>query len=84
MELIPSKAVELFCLLTHNNVPHTSWHDLRFRRTTKKYSVFAGLVVFSYCSCGNSGSKHGSVIVNNIFACFTLSLSALQVNMIKG
>ena len=35
------------------------------------------------CSCRNSGFKHGSVIVHNIFAQITLSLSASQVYMIK-
>ena len=39
---------------------------------------------FFDCSCGNSGFKHGSVIVNNILAHFTLSLSAPQISMIKG
>ena len=37
-----------------------------------------------FCSSrGNSWFKHGSVIVNNISAYFTLSLSAAQVFMIK-
>ena len=45
-------------------------------------SFFQACFFFS-CSCGNSGFEHGSVIVNYIFACFTLSLSTTQVNMIK-
>ena len=38
--------------------------------------------IFFSCSFGNSGFKHGSVIVHNIFAYFTLSLGTSQVFMI--
>ena len=73
--------VELSCLPTHNIVPHISWHDPPCRKTTKRYSDFPNMTIFN-CSLGNSGFKHGSVIVNNIFAYFTLSLSTSQVYMI--
>ena len=46
-------------------------------------SVHTALWSFFRCSCGNSGFKHGSVIVYNIFAYFTLSLNTPQVHMIK-
>ena len=45
--------------------------------TTKKYEYFGSMVVFS-SPRGDSGFKHGSVIFNNIFAYFTLSLSTSQ------
>ena len=70
------------CLPTHNIVPHISWHGLPHRRTTKKYADFPSMVIFS-CSCRNSGFKHGSVIVKNKFAYFTLSLSTPQGDMVK-
>ena len=71
------------CWLTHNIAPHISWHDLPYHKTTKKYSDFPSLVVFFRCSCEESGFEHGSVTVNNIFACFTLSMRTSQVYMIK-
>ena len=77
MELILCKIVESFCW-----PPHISLHDLTYRRTTKRYTDFPSMVVFQF-SRRNSRFKHGSVIVHNIFAYFTLSLSALQVYMIK-
>ena len=49
-------------------------NDLPCHRTTKKYADFQIMVIVC-CSCGNSGLKHGSIIVNIIFAYFTLSLS---------
>ena len=82
MELILCRAVESSCLPTHNIVPHISWHDLPCHRTTKKYADFPSMVIFQLL-LRNSGFKHGSVIVNNIFAYFTLSLSTSQVYMIK-
>ena len=82
MELILCRVVESFCSPTHNIVPHISWHDLPCHMTTKKYTDFPSMVFFK-CSCRNSGFKHGSVIVNNIFVYFTLSLSAAQVYMIQ-
>ena len=82
MELILCIVVESFCLPTHNIVPHISWHDLPCHRTTKRYSDFPSMVIFQlllqkfwiqtwFCNC-----------VYNIFAYFTLSLSALQVYML--
>ena len=82
MVLIPCRVVESFCSPTHTIVPHISWHDLPYRRTVKKYEDFPSMVFFS-CSCGNPGFKHGSIIVNNTTAYFTLSLSTAQVYMIK-
>ena len=80
MESILCRVVESFCLSTRNIVPHISWHVLPCHRTTQRYSDFQSMVIFC-CSCGNYGFKHGSIIVNNIFASFTLSLSAPQVHM---
>ena len=51
----------------------TSLHP--FCRNTKILRVW----YFLYFSRWNSRFEHGSVIVHNIFACFTLSLSATQV-----
>ena len=67
---------------THSIVPHISWHELPYRRTTKKYEDFPSMVFFS-SHRGNYGFKHGSIIVNNIFAYFTLSLITAQVHMIE-
>ena len=47
-----------------------------------KMFSFSGLVLFR-SPRGNSGLEHGSLIIYSIFACFTLSLSTLQVNMIQ-
>ena len=33
---------------THNIVPHISWHDPPFRRTTKKYEDFPSMVIFQF------------------------------------
>ena len=82
MELILCRVVESFSSPTHNIVPHISLHDLPRHRTTKRYSDFPNMVIFR-CSRGNSGFKHGSVIVHSIFACLALSLSADQVYMIQ-
>ena len=57
-----------------------TFHVIGPRRDT---SDFPGMVIFSVVPAENSGFKHGSVIVNNIFAYFTLSLSTPQVYMIK-
>ena len=38
--------VESSCLPTHNIVPHISWHDLPYRRNTKKYTDFPSIVIF--------------------------------------
>ena len=35
------------CLLTHNILPHISWHDLPCHRTTKRFSDFPSMVIFS-------------------------------------
>ena len=48
-----------------------TFHVIEPRRNTQILRAWS----FFSCSCGNSGFKHGSVIVNNIFAHFTLSLS---------
>ena len=82
MELILCRVVESSCLPTHNIVPHISSHDLPCHKTMKKYEDFESMEVFQF-SRGNSRFEHGSVIVHNIFAYFTLSLSAAQVYMIK-
>ena len=37
-----------FCLLTHNNVPRFSWHDLPCRRTTKKYEKSPSMEAFLF------------------------------------
>ena len=82
MKVIHCRVVESSCSPTHKIVPHTSWLDPPCHKTTKRYADFLSMVIFS-CSYKNSGFKHGSVIVYNIFANFTLSLSASQVYMIK-
>ena len=74
MEQILCRVVESSCLPTHNIAPHISLHDPPYHKTMKKYED---------SQRGNSRFKHGSVIVHNIFACFTLSLSASQVFMIQ-
>ena len=48
-----------------------TFHIVGPRRNTK----ILGVLKFFSCSCVNSGFKHGSVTVSNIFAYFTLSLS---------
>ena len=56
--------------------PHTSLHDQPCHKTVKKYKD-------SDEPAENSRFEHGSVIVHNIFAYVTLSLSAAQVYMIQ-
>ena len=56
-----------------------TFHVIRPRRYTK----ILGEWKFFSSTCGNSRFKLGSVIVHNISAYFTLSLSATQVYMIK-
>ena len=48
----------------------------------RKYSGCPSVVIVR-CSCGNSGFEHGSVLVNNMFACFAMSLITSQVDMIN-
>ena len=60
-------------LPTHNIIPHTSLHDQPCHKTMKKYEDFEGMVISLLLSWGNSRFEHGSVIVLNIFAYFTLS-----------
>ena len=48
MELIPCRVVESSCLPTHNIVPHISWHDLPYHRTTKKYENSRSMEVFQF------------------------------------
>ena len=71
----------LVCLLTINF--HTflrmTFHVIRSWRNTKIFGVWE----FFSSSRENSWFKHGSVIVHNIFAYLTLSMSAAQKNMIK-
>ena len=82
MEWILCRVAESSCLPTHNIVPHTSLHDQPCHKTTKNMKILREWKLF--CSLrGNSRFEHGSVIVHNIFAYFTLSLSAAQVHMIK-
>ena len=82
MELTLCRAVESSCLQTHNIAPFISLHDLPCLRSTKRYWDFPNMVIFRLL-LRNSGFKHGSVIVNNIFAYFTLSLNTSHVFMIK-
>ena len=59
-------------------------HALPCHRTTKKCSRQVSLYLVCFLSCSrDSGIEHAPVIVNNIFACFTFSLSAPQVNVVK-
>ena len=50
MEWILCRVVESSCLLTHNIVPHISWHDLPYHRTTKKYENSRSTEVFQFSS----------------------------------
>ena len=45
MEWILCRVVESSCLPFHNIVPHISWHDLPYRKTTKKYKNSPSMVV---------------------------------------
>ena len=81
MELILCGVVES-CFPTDNILPHVSLHDQPYHKTMKKYEDFRRMVIFQL-SRRNSRFKHSSVIVYNIFAYFTLSLSASQMYMIK-
>ena len=40
--------IESYCWLTHNIVPHISWHDPPYRRNMKKYEDFEGMEVFQF------------------------------------
>ena len=77
------RVVESSCLPAHNIVPHTSLHNQPCHKTMKKYEYFEGMVIFLLTPRKFAISKHGSVIVHNIFAYFALSLSAAQVYMIQ-
>ena len=46
MELILCGVVESSCLLTHNIVPHISWHGPPCHMTTKKYAYLPTMVIF--------------------------------------
>ena len=46
MELILCRFVESSCLPTHNIVPHISWHDPPYCRTTKRFEYFPSMVIF--------------------------------------
>ena len=46
MELILCRVVESSSSLTHNIVPHISWHDLPCHRTMKKYKNSRSMEVF--------------------------------------
>ena len=82
MQLVLCRVVESFYSPTHNIVPHISWHDQPCHKTMMKYEDFEGMVI-SLIPRRNSRFEHGSVIVHNIFAYFTLSLSASLVFLIK-
>ena len=82
MEYILCRVVESSCLLTHNIAPHISWHDLPCHKTMRKYEDFERMAV-SLFPPRKFSIRTGSVIVHNIFAYFTWSLSASQVYMIK-
>ena len=77
-------AVELFCSPFRNIFPHISLRDLPCHRTTMKYShpISRKRVVF-HNSCRNPWFEHISVIVYNILAYLTFSLSTAQINMVK-
>ena len=47
MDLIVCRVVESSCLLNHNVVPHLSWYDLPYHRTTKKHEKFSKYGSFS-------------------------------------
>ena len=47
MGLILCRVVESSCLPTHNVVPHISWDDLPYRKTTKKIRRFSEHGYFS-------------------------------------
>ena len=49
----------------------------------KRYEDFGGMVISLIHTAEIPDSKHGSVIVHNIFAYFELSLSAAQVYVIQ-
>ena len=48
MELILYRAVDSFCLPTHNIVPHISWHDLPYHKTMKKYEDSQSMEAFLF------------------------------------
>ena len=73
-----SRLVCQFTISFHTFLGMT-FHIVGPRRNTKILRAWQ----FFSSSRGNSGFKHGSVIVNNIFAYFTLSFSTSQENMIK-
>ena len=81
MEWILCRIVESSYWPTHNIAPHISLHELPYLKTMKKYEDFEGMVVFFTAEIRDSNMV--SVIVHNIFAYFTWSLSAAQVYMIK-
>ena len=83
MVLIPCRVDESFCSPTHKIVPHISWQNLPCHTTTKKHADVPSMVFFQLLLWNSWVQKHGSVIVNNIFAYFTLSLSTAQGYMIK-
>ena len=68
MELLLCTVAGLCCSQVRNIAPHSHEEILRF----SEHGKFFG------CSRGNSGFKHGSVIIYNIFAYFTLSLNTSQ------
>ena len=68
------------------NSQFRSTHFLAWPSITKDHEEirrFSEYGSFSVLLRWNSGFKHGSVIVNNVFAYFTLSLSTSQVYMVK-
>ena len=50
MELRLCRVAESSCLPTHSIVPHISWHDLPYRRTTKRYEDSQRMAAFLFSS----------------------------------
>ena len=76
--------VELICLQVRNICPHISLHDLPYHRTKMKCLLrFFWIRQFFHSSSWHPGFKQISVLVHNILADLTLSLSATQIYMVK-
>ena len=71
------------CVVLFANSQSRSTHFFAwsYHKTMEKYEDFEGTEFFLF-SRWNSKFKHGSVIVHNIFASFTMSLSTSQENTI--
>ena len=76
--------VELFCSPVRNIFPRISLHGLPKRKTLRKCLRQVSQNKVAFCSSSrDSGFEHAPVIVHNIFASLTFSLSATQINMVK-